>query len=57
MMDHNNERFRDAEMGQKDDVVNNNKFVLSNLNLKANRNDDNAKKRKAEDMTQQELDD
>ena len=45
MMDHNNERDRDAEMDQRDDEVNNNKFVLENLNLKANKNNDkNTKK-------------
>ncbi|TNV74775.1 hypothetical protein FGO68_gene16630 [Halteria grandinella] len=57
MMDHNNERDNDVDMDHKEgEDVNNNKFVLGNLNLKANKNDDKVHKKHQEDMTQQEID-
>ena len=33
-MDHNNENFQDGDLEDKNEVENNNKFNLSNLNLK-----------------------
>lgn len=36
-MDHNNEKFQDAQMDQIEQAENTNKFVLENLNLKQNR--------------------
>ena len=46
MMDHNNERDNDAGMDHREgEDLNTNKFVLGNLNLKANKNDDKAHKK------------
>ena len=45
MMDHNNEKNIDADMDHRDEVENKNKFVLSNLNLKQNRNNDRSSKK------------
>lgn len=57
MMDHNNERNNDVGMDYREgEDLNTNKFVLGNLNLKANKNDDKSHKKDQEDMTQLELD-
>ena len=38
MLDHNNENDLDVGIDLKDELVNQNKFVLANLNLKQNKN-------------------
>ena len=51
MMDHNNEKFLDADMEEKQEIENNNKFTLSNLNLKKNNKSHHSKEEIKEDNT------
>ena len=50
LIDHNNDNEADNNMDQKDEVINNNKFNLTKLNLKENRKHEKK-------LSQKEIDD
>ena len=52
MLDHNNENDLDVGIDLKDELVNQNKFVLANLNLKQNKNKERHRTQSEEDLSQ-----
>ena len=52
MLDHNNENDLDIGIDLKDEAVNQNNFVLGNLNLKQNRNKERNRTQSEEDISQ-----